>query len=61
MQVISGPPHTQIDELALSNDTRSEGKILPYQWSKSKFDDLPHMGHPDLWKFQAIRPAWVWE
>ncbi|KAM9330806.1 putative phospholipase B-like 2 [Gastrophryne carolinensis] len=33
-------------------------QVPPFQWSNSSFNNLTHMGHPDLWKFDPIVIRW---
>ncbi|XP_004635999.1 putative phospholipase B-like 2 [Octodon degus] len=42
--------------LAVSGPTWDQ--VPPFQWSTSPFQDLLHMGHPDLWKFAPIEVSW---
>jgi len=31
-----------------------------FQWSRADFkNDVPHFGHPDLWKFPSFRTKWA--
>ena len=30
----------------------------PFQWSKSDFKNIPHVGQPDLWKFTPVQHKW---
>ena len=30
-----------------------------FQWSKSDFKDLSHMGHPDVFDFDPIKVEWA--
>ena len=35
--------------------------LPPFRWSLQDFkDDTPHVGHPDLWQFDAVTDLWVW-
>ncbi|XP_021488857.1 putative phospholipase B-like 2 [Meriones unguiculatus] len=42
--------------LAASGPTWDQ--LPPFQWSKSPFHSMLHMGQPDLWTFAAIRVPW---
>ncbi|XP_020012515.1 putative phospholipase B-like 2 [Castor canadensis] len=33
-------------------------QVPPFQWSTSPFQEVLHMGHPDLWKFSPIQVRW---
>jgi hypothetical protein len=33
----------------------------PFQWSKSPYHSMLHMGQPELWTFSPIRVPWDWE
>jgi hypothetical protein len=41
---IGGPPHENVPA---------------FQWSKSTFANLSHVGHPDLWVFPPVVTTWV--
>ncbi|XP_039188557.1 putative phospholipase B-like 2 [Crotalus tigris] len=43
--------------LAASGPTWDD--LPPFQWSSSPYCNIPHMGHPDLWKFSPIRVRWA--
>ncbi|KAI0207905.1 putative phospholipase B-like 2 [Lamellibrachia satsuma] len=32
--------------------------LPPFQWSKSGYKDVPHVGQPDLWAFKPIKHKW---
>ncbi|KAM6166206.1 putative phospholipase B-like 2 [Erethizon dorsatum] len=42
--------------LAVSGPTWDQ--VPPFQWSTSPFQDMLHMGHPDLWKFTPVEVSW---
>ena len=47
-----------LDFIAVSGPTYDP--LPPFQFSRSTLkDDLPHFGHPDLWKFPAFRTKWA--
>ncbi|XP_036382815.1 putative phospholipase B-like 2 [Megalops cyprinoides] len=33
-------------------------QVPPFQWSKSPYSGLLHMGHPDLWAFPTVSVRW---
>ena len=42
-----------LEFIAVSGPTYDQ--LPPFQWSKTDFADAcPHVGHPDLWKFESI-------
>jgi len=43
---IAGPPYTEY--------------IPPFQWSKSDYQNLPHLGHPDVFQYQPVLFKWKW-
>lgn len=42
--------------LAASGPTWDQ--LPPFQWSKSPFHNMLHMGQPDLWMFSPIKVPW---
>lgn len=42
--------------LAASGPTWDQ--LPPFQWSKSPFHNMLHMGQPDLWMFSPVRVPW---
>ncbi|XP_015253869.1 PREDICTED: putative phospholipase B-like 2 [Cyprinodon variegatus] len=42
--------------LAVSGPTWDQ--VPPFQWSTSPYEDLVHMGHPDVWAFKPIKVTW---
>ncbi|XP_066905909.1 putative phospholipase B-like lamina ancestor [Halyomorpha halys] len=48
------------DYLATAGPLHSD-EVPPFQWSNSILQYLPHYGQPDVWKFEPMRPPWVWE
>lgn len=44
--LIAGPPYSE--------------EVGPFRWSSSALLNVPHHGQPDLWKFEPVRPDWVW-
>lgn len=34
-------------------------KQPPFEWSSSIYTDIPHLGHPDLWKFDPVLHQWL--
>ena len=51
--------------LAQSGPTLSDGAQPPFQWSTSPFNDMPHLGLPDLFNFEwqvyvpAVKPSTI--
>jgi len=43
---IGGPPYNEY--------------IPPFQWSKSDYQNLPHLGHPDVFQYQPVLFEWKW-
>ncbi|XP_051762699.1 putative phospholipase B-like 2 [Ctenopharyngodon idella] len=46
----------QFELLAVSGPTWDQTPV--FQWSKSPYSDLLHMGHPDRWDFSPIHVRW---
>lgn len=34
--------------------------LPPFQWSKSDYRNLPHLGHPDVFQYQPVLFKWKW-
>lgn len=34
--------------------------VPPFRWSKSNFPNIPHVGQPDVWNFDPMKPNWAW-
>ncbi|XP_021942311.1 putative phospholipase B-like 2 isoform X2 [Zootermopsis nevadensis] len=43
---IAGPPYNNY--------------LPPFQWSTSDYKNLPHLGHPDVFKFEPVLFKWKW-
>jgi hypothetical protein len=43
---IAGPPYNEY--------------IPPFQWSKSDYQNLPHLGHPDVFQYKPVLFKWKW-
>ncbi|XP_064424063.1 putative phospholipase B-like 2 isoform X2 [Latimeria chalumnae] len=56
MKVTSFEMHKSYQMKAISGPTWDQ--VLPFQWSKSPYDNLTHMGHPDLWEFPVVWVQW---
>ncbi|XP_051888321.1 putative phospholipase B-like 2 [Pristis pectinata] len=56
MKVTSFELHKAYQMIAVSGPTWDE--VPAFQWSKSPFRKLVHMGHPDLWRFLPVRVEW---
>ncbi|XP_067911223.1 putative phospholipase B-like 2 isoform X2 [Heterodontus francisci] len=56
MKVTSFELHKTYQMIAVSGPTWDE--VPAFQWSKSPFSNLVHMGHPDLWKFRPVMVQW---
>nr|CAD7427451.1 unnamed protein product [Timema monikensis] len=37
-----------------------QGATGPFKWSTSSFSERPHVGQPDVWKFDMLELEWVW-
>nr|CAD7266765.1 unnamed protein product [Timema shepardi] len=37
-----------------------QGATGPFQWPTSSFSERPHVGQPDVWKFDMLDLEWVW-
>ncbi|XP_077094756.1 putative phospholipase B-like 2 [Siphateles boraxobius] len=46
----------QLELLAVSGPTWDQTPV--FQWSRSPYRDLPHMGHPDRWDFSTVHVKW---
>uniref|UniRef100_H3AVI6 Phospholipase B-like n=1 Tax=Latimeria chalumnae TaxID=7897 RepID=H3AVI6_LATCH len=55
-KVTSFEMHKSYQMKAISGPTWDQ--VLPFQWSKSPYDNLTHMGHPDLWEFPVVWVQW---
>lgn len=33
----------------------------PFRWSNAKLNHHEHVGHPDVWNFEAVSPTWAWK
>ena len=31
----------------------------PFQWSTSDYNNITHLGHPDIWNFGPFTPTWT--
>jgi len=47
---------TSLEFIAIGGPTYDN--LPPFQWTKSDFKDVPHVGQPDLWKFSPIIHKW---
>ncbi|XP_072352395.1 putative phospholipase B-like 2 isoform X1 [Scyliorhinus torazame] len=56
MKVTSFELHKTYQMIAVNGPTWDE--VPAFQWSKSPFSKLMHMGHPDLWKFLPVLVQW---
>ncbi|XP_059844261.1 putative phospholipase B-like 2 [Hypanus sabinus] len=56
MKVTSFELHKAYQMIAVSGPTWDQ--VPAFQWSKSPFRNLVHLGHPDLWKFLPVRVEW---
>ena len=48
MMASAGPPYT------------ADKQIKPFQWSKSMFQNIAHLGQIDLFNFDLVQTKWVW-
>lgn len=46
----------RLELLAVSGPTWDQTPV--FQWSRSPYNDLPHMGHPDRWDFSTVHVMW---
>ncbi|XP_056088587.1 putative phospholipase B-like 2 [Rhinichthys klamathensis goyatoka] len=46
----------RLELLAVSGPTWDQTPV--FQWSRSPYGDLPHMGHPDRWDFSPVHVTW---
>jgi hypothetical protein len=44
----AGPPFT------------ADNQIKPFQWSKSSFEKIAHLGQQDLFNFGLVETSWMW-
>ncbi|XP_078410184.1 putative phospholipase B-like 2 [Cetorhinus maximus] len=56
MKVTSFELHKTYQMIAVSGPTWDQ--VPAFQWSKSPFSKLMHMGHPNLWKFLPVMVQW---
>ncbi|XP_067861820.1 putative phospholipase B-like 2 [Heptranchias perlo] len=56
MKVTSFELHNTYRMIAVNGPTWDE--VPAFQWSKSPFSSLLHMGHPDLWRFLPVMVQW---
>ncbi|XP_012944732.1 putative phospholipase B-like 2 [Aplysia californica] len=52
MKLISYDLFKSLSFLAISSPTYDD--LPPFQWSKSDYNYMSHLGHPDVWKFPRI-------
>uniref|UniRef100_A0A0S7G278 Phospholipase B-like n=2 Tax=Poeciliopsis prolifica TaxID=188132 RepID=A0A0S7G278_9TELE len=57
MKLTSYEMFRQYGMLAASGPTWDQ--VPPFQWSTSPYEDLLHMGHPDVWAFKPIKVTWT--
>uniref|UniRef100_A0A4W3IB51 Phospholipase B-like n=1 Tax=Callorhinchus milii TaxID=7868 RepID=A0A4W3IB51_CALMI len=56
MKVTSSEMYKTFEMIAISGPAWDQ--VPPFQWSKSSYSGLIHMGHPDLWKFPPVMVRW---
>ncbi|MGH0165024.1 UNVERIFIED_CONTAM: hypothetical protein FKN15_048196 [Acipenser sinensis] len=56
MKVTSFSLYRDYQLLAVSGPTWDQ--VPPFQWSRSPYSRLLHMGHPDTWAFPVVRVCW---
>ncbi|CAL1540352.1 unnamed protein product [Lymnaea stagnalis] len=52
MKLTSAELFKSLSFLAISSPTYDD--LPPFQWSKSDYQSMSHLGHPDLWQFPVI-------
>lgn len=60
LHVISGPPAMFAETNRNNSSENMKFLGVPFQWSRSQFANKTHIGHPDLWQFNAVQPQWFW-
>ena len=56
-KVVSSAMVASLDFVAVGGPTFDN--LPPFQWSKSDFDHLSHVGQPDLWNFKPFHTRWT--
>lgn len=56
-KVVSSAMVSSLDFVAVGGPTSDS--LPPFQWSKSDFANLSHVGQPDLWDFKPFRTRWT--
>ncbi|XP_051922855.1 putative phospholipase B-like 2 [Hippocampus zosterae] len=57
MKMTSYGMFRRYEMLAVSGPTWDQ--LPPFQWSMSPFNDLLHMGQPDIWAFKPVKVTWT--
>ncbi|XP_008416969.1 putative phospholipase B-like 2 [Poecilia reticulata] len=57
MKLTSYEMFSEYGMLAVSGPTWDQ--VPPFQWSTSPYENLYHMGHPDVWAFKPIKVTWT--
>ncbi|XP_068594488.1 putative phospholipase B-like 2 [Brachionichthys hirsutus] len=57
MKMTSYRMYRDYSMMAVSGPTWDQ--VPPFQWSTSPYEDLLHMGQPDIWAFKPIKVTWT--